>query len=288
MAYAKLGQLRVSQKRWGEAESLYREALNRDPDFLDAIVGIVDIDFARGKPAEALQFVQAQIDRSPNNAALYLIQGESYARDKRLVDAEKSFARCLELDTRNLTGFTKLGQVQEALGRTTEALRNYERALAISPNNTGLYTAMGAAYEELGNWQEAQRAYQRALAIQPENALPANNLAYLMLEHGGNVNVALTLAQSARRGLPNVPNSADTLGWAYFQNGAYSLAVPLLEEAVKAAPSNSAYRYHLGMAYKELDDLGRARSEFEKSLRLDPHAPTAEKASRALSQIAGD
>ena len=109
-----------------------------------------------------------------------------------------------------------------------------------------------------------------------------------MLEHGGNVNVALTLAQSARRGLPNVPNSADTLGWAYFQNGAYSLAVPLIEEAVKAAPSNAAYRYHLGMAYKELDNLGRARSEFEKSLRLDPHAPTAEKASRALREIAGD
>lgn len=288
MAYAKLGQLRASQKRWGEAENFYHEALNRDPDFLDAIRGTVDLEFGRGKPAEALQFVQAKIDRKPGNAALYLIQGDLYLREKRLVDAERSFARCIELDNRNLAGFTKLGQVQQALGNTSGALTNYQRAIAIAPNNSGLYTAMGVAYEGLGNWQEAQAAYQRALAIQPDDALPANNLAYLMLEHGGNVNVALTLAQAARRGLPNLPNSADTLGWAYFQNGAYSLAGALLEEAVKGAPSNAAYRYHLGMTYQKLNDSKRARSEFEKSIRLGPHAPSAEKASHALSELSGD
>jgi Flp pilus assembly protein TadD len=84
-----------------------------------------------------------------------------------------------------------------------------------------------------------------------------------------------------------VPNSADTLGWAYFQNGAYSLAVSLLEEAVKGAPSNATYRYHLGMTYQKLNDTKRARSEFEKSIRLDPNAPSAEKASRALGEPSG-
>jgi len=125
------------------------------------------------------------------------------------------------------------------------------------------------------------------LTFEPEQALAANNLAYLLLEHGGNVNVALTLAQTARRGLPDVPNSADTLGWAYFQNGAYSVAVALLENAVKGAPSNATYRYHLGATYQKLNKSGRARSEFEKSIRLDPHAPSAEKASRALSELSG-
>jgi hypothetical protein len=36
-------------------------------------------------------------------------------------------------------------------------------------------------------------------AIRRDDAVAANNLAYLMLEHDGNVNVALTLAQTARR-----------------------------------------------------------------------------------------
>jgi tetratricopeptide (TPR) repeat protein len=123
--------------------------------------------------------------------------------------------------------------------------------------------------------------------MQPENALAANNLAYIMIEHGENVNVALTLAQAARRGLPNLPNSADTLGWAYYHNGAYSVAVPLFEDAVKKVPENSTYHYHLGLTYQKLDDSARARTEFEKAISLDPKSTLANEARRALNQTTG-
>jgi tetratricopeptide (TPR) repeat protein len=287
MGYAKLGELRALMKRWNEAEILYREALNRSPNFLDAIQGMVDLDFRRGKSADAFQFIQAKIDAEPNNAPLYLLQGQSYLRVKQPADAKQSFSRCVEIDKQNLTGFLMLAQVEQALGNVTEAITNYRHAIALTPSNARLYATLGTLYEGQGNWQEAQTLYQRALAIQPDEALAANNLAYLMLEHGGNVTVALTLAQTARRGFPNVPNSADTLGWAYYQNAAYSLAAPLLEEAVKGAPSNATYRYHLGMAYQKLNDTKRARIEFEKSIRLAPNAPSAEKASRALNELSG-
>jgi tetratricopeptide (TPR) repeat protein len=125
------------------------------------------------------------------------------------------------------------------------------------------------------------------LAIRPEEALAANNLAYLMLEHSGNVNVALTLAQTARRNLPNMANSADTLGWAYFRNGAYSMALQQFEDAVKRAPSNATYRYHLGITYQKLNDTKSAKRELEKSINLDPKAPSAEKASRVLGELSG-
>ncbi len=287
MGYAKLGQLRVSQKRWNEAERLYREAFKRAPDYPDAIRGMVDLDLRRGKSPDALQFIQAQIDRDPNNAALYLLQGQSYLQEKRLTDAERSFSRCVELDKQSLTGFIMLGQVEQAQGRSTDAVASYQRAIAIAPNNAGLYTTLGATYEGQGNWQEAQTAYQRALGLEPEQALAANNLAYLLLEHGGNVNVALTLAQTARRGLPDLANTADTLAWAYFHNGAFSVAAPLLEDAVKKAPDNSSYRYHLGLTYQNLNDSARARAELQKAIRIDPKSPLAEKARRALSQMTG-
>jgi tetratricopeptide (TPR) repeat protein len=287
MGYTKLGQLRALTKRWNEAEALYREALNRSPNFLDAIQGMVDLDFRRGKSADALQFIQAKLDIDPNNAALYLLQGQSYLGVKQLTQAKKSFSRCVELDGQNLTGFVMLAQVEQGLGEVPLAIASYQHAIALAPGNAGLYTSLGALYEGQGDWQQAQTLYQRALAIQPDEAFAANNLAYILLEHDGNVTVALTLAQTARRGFPNVPNSADTLGWAYYQNAAYSLAAPLLEEAVKGAPSNATYRFHLGMAYQKLNDLKRARVEFEKSIRIAPNAPSAEKASRALSELPG-
>ena len=106
-----------------------------------------------------------------------------------------------------------------------------------------------------------------------------------MLEHGGNINVALTLAQTARKGLPDLPNSADTLGWAYYHNGAFSLAVPLFEDAVKRAPGNLAYRYHLGLTYQKLNETVLARAQFDKIIEVDPKSQFAERARQALSNI---
>src|SRR5260370_27287495 len=268
LGYAKLGQLRALTKRWNEAETLYRDALNRSPNFLDAIQGMVDLDFQRGKSGDALQFIQGKINADPNNAALYLLQGQSFVRAKQPADAKQSFSRCIELDKQNLTAFVQLAQVKKSLVNMAETIANYRKAIALAPNRAGLYTMLGAFHDGQGNWQEAQTLYQRAVALQPDEALAANNLAYLMLEHGGNVTVALTLAQTARRGFPNIPNSADTLGWADYQNSSYCLSAPFLEVAVKAAPSDATYRYHLGMAYQKLTDLKRARNELEKSIHI--------------------
>jgi Flp pilus assembly protein TadD len=63
------------------------------------------------------------------------------------------------------------------------------------------------------------------------------------------------------------------------------MAAQQLEEAVKGAPSNAIYHYHLGVAYQKLNDPKRARRELEKSINLDPKAPSAEKASRVLRAL---
>jgi hypothetical protein len=41
------------------------------------------------------------------------------------------------------------------------------------------------------------------------------------------------------------------------------------------------------MTYNKLNDAKRARNEFQKSIDLDPKAPSAEKSSRALSELDG-
>ncbi|HEY6945920.1 MAG TPA: tetratricopeptide repeat protein, partial [Candidatus Acidoferrum sp.] len=105
LGYAKLGQLRAFTKRWNEAEALYREALSRSPNSLDAIQGILELDYQRGKSADAVQFIQERINSDPNNAALYLLQGQVFLRVKRPADAKQAFSRCVEIDKQNLSGF---------------------------------------------------------------------------------------------------------------------------------------------------------------------------------------
>jgi tetratricopeptide (TPR) repeat protein len=283
----KFGELRLAQKRANDAETSFQQALSRDPNSLEALEGLITVAQLRNKPEDALKLIQNRISKDPNNANLYLLQGELLLQGKQVEQAEASFNRVVEIDNRNAHALTRLGEFQLGRSQYDQASSYFQRALQVAPNDAGLQVALGTVYEKQGNWQKAEDTYQKALSVQPSNAPAANNLAYLLLQHGGSVNLALTLAQTGRRGLPNMPNSADTLGWAYYNNGAYSVAAPLFEEAVKQIPGNQTYRYHLGLTYQKLNDAKRAKSELEQAIALDPKSSVAEQARQALGNSSG-
>jgi tetratricopeptide (TPR) repeat protein len=191
----------------------------------------------------------------------------------------------LDLNKNNADALLLLGQVQVAGGSKDKAAASYERSIQQNPRDVRSYVLLGALEESRGNWQRAQELYQKGLQVQPDFPLAANNLAYLMLEHGGNADVALSLAQVARRGMPDVPNAADTLAWAYCHKGAYKLAIDLLEDAVKKAPQNPAYHYHLGLAYQKTNDRARAKEHLEWTLKIDPNYSQAAEVKKALAEL---
>jgi tetratricopeptide (TPR) repeat protein len=285
--YLNLGLLRAKQKRWTEADSLFHQALTRDPGLLQAYEALANIDFARGEPGAAVKRLQEQFQKSPGDAGLAFLLGQAQARNSQQADAEQSFSRAVELAPSNLAPIVALAAVQAARGETDAAIASYKRAIPLAPTNAQIVVSLGSLYEAKGDWQQAQTTYQQALSIQGDNAFAANNLAYLLLEHGGDVNVALSLAQIGRRGMGKSANSADTLGWAYFHTGAYTAAASLLEEAVKKVPANPTYRYHLGMVYQKLNDPAHARSAFEAAIKAQPDSPAAQAARKALGELAG-
>ncbi len=85
--------------------------------------------------------------------------------------------------------------------------------------------------------------------------------------------------------MPDNPSAADTLAWAYYKKGAYSLAVDLLQEALKKAPNRGLYHYHLGLAYQGAGDPVRARTHLEKALQLEPQFAHAEETRKALKEL---
>lgn len=285
VSYVTLAQLRVAEKKWSDAAALYKQALDRDPNSLAAIRGLTDISLVENKSGDALNFLGQQIARNPSSAPLYILQGEVLLRSKQPEPAAAAFSRALELDPKNASALASLGQAYDALNQKDKAIENYKQAISLSPRTVSLYLALGGVYEKQGDWQQARDYYQKGHDIQPDNPLAANNLAYILLEHGGDPNVALTLAQIARKGLPNLPNSADTLGWAYYRIGAYSSAAPLLESAVKGKPDNQTYHFHLGLTYQKLKDRTRAKAELEKALSIDPKSSIAEQARQALAAV---
>ena len=279
--YTTMGKLRVIQKRLGDAEKLFKEALARDPNSKEALAALTQLAVEEKQPEQALKAVQMQIAKSPNNSQFYLLLGELDLNVKDKTQAETALQKAVDLDPANIDAFLLLAQLQTQRGGTQEAIGSYQKAIKTNPRDLRPYMGQGSLEENAGNWQEAEKLYGQALQVKPGNPVAANNLAYLLIEHGGDKDVAVSMAQTARRGLPDVSNTADTLGWAYYYKGAYSAAVEQMRLAVKDSPKNSMYHYHLGLAYEKLEDKAHAREELNRALQLQP-TPSEENEIRKL------
>ena len=153
------------------------------------------------------------------------------------------------------------------------------------PNDAGAFAILGTLEESRGNLNEADKYYRKALQIEPQQPIAANNLAYRMLQNDQTIDIALTLAQTARQGMPDSPTTADTLAWAYYHKGAYKFARDLLKHAISADPDSAAMHFHLGMVYTKLKDKPKATFHLNKSLSLPHDAYTADGARAALQNL---
>jgi cellulose synthase operon protein C len=149
------------------------------------------------------------------------------------------------------------------------------------------YWFAGVIYENKQDWGQAEQQYKKVLEIQPENALASNNLAFVMLEQGGNVDLAFTMAQTAYRQLPDNASSADTLGWAFYYKRAYTSAITHFKEALRREPENEHFNYHLGMAYAKNGQVDLARQQQKLLRRINPKSPDLEKLQEAIDEAKG-
>jgi tetratricopeptide (TPR) repeat protein len=146
---------------------------------------------------------------------------------------------------------------------------------------------VGTLEEAQGDPNAAEDYYKKALANQPDQPQASNNLAYLMMERGQDIDVALSLAEAAHRGLPNSPSTADTLAWAYYNKGTYGSARDVLESVEKANPNDPSIEYHLGMIYSKLGDKSDAITHLKRASSLAPNSRTQKDADQALHTLGG-
>ena len=277
LGYVQMGNLKFVQKQYTDAAKAYQEALDRDLNSIDALRGLMNTYVGQKQPDLAIAAANAQIAKSPSNSGFYDLLGSALFYSKKdLSGAEAAFEKSTDLDKHNPDAWLKLCQVRAAKGQIDQAIATVQQSLKENPRNPNLFTLMGKLYESKSDWKKAEDAYQHALVLNPQDPFASNDLAKVMLQTGGNLDVALSLAQTARRGLPNSPGVADTLAWIDYQKGAYQSAVGLLQEALKLQeknkmPDNPDIHYHLGMAYEKSDHPALARQHLEQVLKINPN-----------------
>jgi Flp pilus assembly protein TadD len=170
-------------------------------------------------------------------------------------------------------------------GDLGSALDSYRKAAELAPSEPKI-AAMVAYLETLTGQNEAAiRNLRKQLAINPEDATAMNNLAFVLAETGGELDRALSLAETAYRKFPNNPGMADTLGWVYVKKGLNDSAIQIFSGLVKKYPEEPSLRYHFGVALLQKGKLPEAKAELVMGLSKKPSKDLAERMKDMVAKI---
>ena len=283
---ADLGELELLKKNQAGARKAFDAAIQQNPTQLSAMARLVSMDLQEHRTAAARERLDAAVRAAPRNAPLLVMAARFYLEDGRTWTPPSARGsrpskptppawrriRCWEACTSPVTvSMTPLSSSRTP-PRCRDARSGPTRRLACSSRCSA-------------GRRKPRCATSRRSSLDPHAAVAANNLAWIYMDQGGSLDEALKLAKTAKEGLPNRPEVADTLAWAFYRLGQFSQAVTPLLDAIAKDPSNPTYHYHLGMVYVSLSQPVKARPELEKSVALRGTGAEADAARQALAKL---
>ena len=270
------------------AAKLLTSALILDENNVEALTALITLDLRQKNPARAVARVEERLAQKPNEPGTLLLAARTYAAAGDATKAEDLLRKTISIDPSNFQAYSILGRLYVTQKRVAEALKEFEELSRRQPRPVQAHTLIGSLLEAQNKPQEARKHYEDALAIDPEMPVAANNLAWILAETGGNLDVALELAQRATRRLPDHPAVQDTLGWIYYKKGLESLAVPAFLKSVEGDPKNPTFHFHLGLAYAKAGQASKARLALQHAMALEPDFDGAVEAKQVLASLGGD
>jgi len=282
-----LGALRVAQKRFVDAEQLYRTLYEANRKDLRPLEGLVGVMVAQQHYDAAVQLLnQEKLRPGAPTAQLDALLADTSLRGHKLDAAVQQYSRLVNATPNSAFDHLRLGDSLLQKGDTQQAVSQFETAKSLNPKDPQANGMLALALNRAGKTADAERAYRETLALQPENALVRNNLAYLLAEKGGgNLDDALRLAQEASRQQPGNMSLADTLAYIYIRKSLPDSAIQILSNATRKDPNQPVYHYHLAMALLQKGDKAGARRECDAALANGPGKADEEKIRAMLAGI---
>ena len=159
----------------------------------------------------------------------------------------------LEVSPQSVKIRNNAGVILMAQGQYEEALEQFGKAIEIRPQRIKSYRLSGDTLVRLQREDEAIVMYEKAFSMGSRNTMLLNNMGYVLVDSGIDVERGVRLIQKAVEKEPENPIFLDSLGWAYYKQGRIREGYDLIKKAI------------------EVDDEGR----FEKQLR--PHLEELER-----------
>jgi len=165
-----------------QAQSLYKQVLQADPDQPDALQLLGLIEHQQGHSAVAVDLIKRAIQARPQAAMYHFNLGNTLNDMGQPEEAVSSFRTAIALQPNFPDASYNLGNTLKAMGQLDEAIASYQQALSFNPGFAEYYLKIGNALLDLGRTDEAIASYRQTISLQPTYAEAHFNLGNAFIE----------------------------------------------------------------------------------------------------------
>jgi TolB-like protein/Tfp pilus assembly protein PilF len=168
-----------------EAERLFRNAIEKDPEFALAYVGLADTIAMHEDAAEAYTAVQKALEIDSSLAEAHATLGFlRMFHEWKWQEAEEELKKSIELNPNYANAHHWYATLLEIEGRNREAKAEFERALEINPVSYNYLADLGQAYYFNHEYEKAKEYCGKALEIYPDFIFAHHHLFLTLLQTG--------------------------------------------------------------------------------------------------------
>jgi len=236
-----------------------------------------------GHDAGVLAKARAGVKHHPDSSVHHEFLANVLARLERSDEAIVSYHRALELEPENAAAIAGIATIAAKGGDLAQGVGGFDRAAELVPDEKSYAYSAAQLSLMAGDKAGAERRLREIVRGDPGHAGARNDLAWMLAERGDDLDLALSLAEDARR-IDASSDILDTLGYVHLKRGESAAAVAALELAVESGGDSPSIRYRLATALDQAGDAERAREMLQIALDTGSF-PEADAARRDLARL---
>ena len=258
-----------------KALQLFQQAVEKDPKFALAYVGISDSYLLLGipdsmsgvlPPHESVPKARAAADKAlevdDTLAEGYASRAHARWKEHDWAGAEADFRRSIELNDNYVYSHLFYAHYLSMLGRSDEAIAEMKRAAQIDPLSIPVVANLAFMYYSARRYKEAVEAAKKAIELDPESPLAHQRMG-MSLELSGQLKEAIPEYQAAVDKSGRAQTAVASLARAAALTGDTAQAKQLLFELKSRAETQYVSSYNMALIFIALNDEKMALEELE-------------------------
>ncbi|MCF7878858.1 MAG: tetratricopeptide repeat protein [Candidatus Omnitrophica bacterium] len=235
----------------------------------------------------AARLFRLSIEKNPLNEWSYIGLGLCYEYQKKYKEAEKQYARALEIDPDNDKAYCRLGWVYKQKTNFKQAKAMFRKAVEINSRNANAYSGLGRCYRHESDYKKAKEMYQKSIKINPKEEWAYYGLAVCYELKDKDYDKARKMLEKALELNPGNGWACIRLGDIYKKIGEYEKIEEFYKRAIEINPKFNRLYGALAKFYKEQGLSSLASKYLDKIIRSTSiyYEPRVRKNYRKLKNI---